>query len=431
MKIFDPVHGFIHFNNYEEQLIDSYPFQRLRYIHQIGIGYLVYPGATHKRFDHSIGVMSIASQVFDIIVNSDRVSDIHQYIPDIRDKDILKYWRQVVRFAALCHDLGHLPFSHTAEDILLLHGHEEKTCRIVESVYLKHIWDQITSPDGHNVVEDILKVAIGEKRLSALCPHIKFTDWERVLSQLIIADYFGADRIDYLLRDAFFTGVSHGSIDFHQVIENLRILPSYSYLPYHISLGIDTRGMQAIEALLLSRYFMFARVYLHPTINVYTFHLRNFLRKCYVEKFSDYTLDEYLLITDSDILVDLRKASLDSSHRGHDDAKRILFRHCRYRYVPIVSNRADVLERFIDINEKIDYLKKKFGDNIAYENCHFRLKEIDEDDALCRLDNGTICEINNYSILIKHIPAFVGDAYVFVVPEFEKNVLECLAKDFI
>src|SRR5476651_2062324 len=91
-KIYDSVHGFISFDEFEKELIDSLPFQRLHYIHQLGIAYLVYPGATHTRFEHSLGVMELASQIFD------RIASKHE-IPQA------DYWRQVLRLAALCHDL--------------------------------------------------------------------------------------------------------------------------------------------------------------------------------------------------------------------------------------------------------------------------------------------------------------------------------------
>ena len=118
MKIYDSVHGFIHFNEIESALIDTEVFQRLHYIHQLGISYMIYPGATHTRFEHSLGTMHIATQIFDQISED-------------------PYWRQIVRLAALCHDLGHLPFSHVAEEVLLgAKGHEEWTLKIIESPYL-------------------------------------------------------------------------------------------------------------------------------------------------------------------------------------------------------------------------------------------------------------------------------------------------------
>src|SRR5438309_5149811 len=122
-EIRDPVHVFVRFGPDEEKIIGSRPFQRLRYIHRLALTYLVYPGATHKRFEHCLGVMEVASRIYDVVTDDRNVmadAEIRSIIPKIGAFD-WNYWRRVLRMAALCHDLGHLPFSHAAED-LLPHG---------------------------------------------------------------------------------------------------------------------------------------------------------------------------------------------------------------------------------------------------------------------------------------------------------------------
>ncbi len=110
-EIRDPIHVFVRLDSDERKVLDSRPFQRLRHIHQLSLSYLVYPGATHKRFEHSLGVMELASRVFDVITHRDAVTDqIRELLPEIRQEDKLSYWRRVLRMAALCHDLGHLTF---------------------------------------------------------------------------------------------------------------------------------------------------------------------------------------------------------------------------------------------------------------------------------------------------------------------------------
>ena len=107
-EIRDPIHNFIRVQTEERKILDSRPFQRLRHIHQLAMTYLVYPGATHRRFEHSLGVMELAGRVFDIVTKES-----HLYTDSARDvvpRNKLDYWRQVVRMAALCHDIGHLPF---------------------------------------------------------------------------------------------------------------------------------------------------------------------------------------------------------------------------------------------------------------------------------------------------------------------------------
>ena len=95
----------------ERAIIDSRPFQRLRHIHQLAMTYLIYPGATHKRFEHSLGVMELATQIYDNITVSYKVdSEIKKLLPELISDDKINYWRKVLRLAALTHDLGHLPF---------------------------------------------------------------------------------------------------------------------------------------------------------------------------------------------------------------------------------------------------------------------------------------------------------------------------------
>src|SRR5579864_7188573 len=107
-EIRDPIHVFIHLDSDERTVVDSAFFQRLRHINQLALSYLVYPGATHKRFEHSLGVMEIASRVFDVVTAADNVhhDSVRNIIPDEQSRS---YWKSALRMAALCHDLGHLP----------------------------------------------------------------------------------------------------------------------------------------------------------------------------------------------------------------------------------------------------------------------------------------------------------------------------------
>ena len=108
-EIRDPIHVFIRMDSFERKVLDSRPFQRLRHIHQLALSYLVYPGATHRRFEHSLGVMELASRVFDVLTaEPNRHHLIRNLFPG---GDQIRYWRRVIRMAALCHDIGHLPFS--------------------------------------------------------------------------------------------------------------------------------------------------------------------------------------------------------------------------------------------------------------------------------------------------------------------------------
>src|SRR5438034_1010927 len=160
-EIRDPIHTFIRLETDERAVLDSRPFQRLRHIHQLALTYLIYPAATHKRFEHSLGVMELAGRVFDVVTNATNVTDqIRNTLAEISQPNQLQYWRRVLRMAALCHDMGHLPFSHAAEKDLLPAGwdHEQLTREIVLSPDMATIWDAMTPPLRPL---DVVKLAIG------------------------------------------------------------------------------------------------------------------------------------------------------------------------------------------------------------------------------------------------------------------------------
>ncbi|MBX9744212.1 MAG: HD domain-containing protein, partial [Chlamydiales bacterium] len=344
-KIYDSVHGFISFDEFEKELIDSLPFQRLHYIHQLGIAYLVYPGATHTRFEHSLGVMALATWMFEKICKSVR-PDVFHFVPRKGSAEYL-YWRRVLRMAALCHDLGHLPFSHVAEQELLGgRGHEYWTLEIIGSQYLKPLWQKIKEVPAYledlverDLVEDIQKISVGEKKWQEI-KGSSFTPWERIVSEIITGDFFGADRIDFLLRDAKSTGVSFGLFDYHQLIEMLRVLPSVDHGTDELELGIDENGLESCEALLLARHFMHRRIYQYSSVKAYNFHLRRFMKASYQPNHLK-TVDEFIAISDTDIIALLNKAAKNPGLPGHTDAKCIMFRQHRFRAIALPDQMGE------------------------------------------------------------------------------------------
>ena len=145
MKLFhelrDGIHGFIKFDSLEKRLIDSEPMQRLRCIHQLAMCYQVYPGATHKRFEHSLGVMETASRIFDQLFIDRVPDDVSERIASELQVEKRTYWRRVVRLAGMLHDVGHLPFSHAAEEHLLPPGwnHERITTDLLRNAEIAEI----------------------------------------------------------------------------------------------------------------------------------------------------------------------------------------------------------------------------------------------------------------------------------------------------
>lgn len=343
MKIYDPVHGFIHFNEWESKLINTEVFQRLRYIHQLGISYLVYPGGTHTRFEHSLGTMHLATQIFDQIAESEE----------------REYWRQILRLAALCHDLGHLPFSHVAESRLLgTSGHEEWTLKMIESDFLAPLWGQLQKKfPGKPVQGHIAKLSLGEEKLKAIRQGVFFDPWEKIYSQIITGDFFGADRIDYLLRDARATGLTYGLFDYMQLIEMLAILPDQTG---GLTIGVEENGIASCEALLLARHFMQRRVYQYPTARAYSFHMARFMENLYLNTGYANSVESYLSMTEYEILSAVKQAQKDSNHPGHLDALAFSDRTKRFQAIdlPHQIGEKDLLafkEKFKLSDRQIDW----------------------------------------------------------------------------
>ena len=314
----DPIHTFIRLDSDERRIVDFYPFQRLRNICQLALTYLIYPGATHKRFEHSLGVMELAGRVFDVITNPSNIHDkVKKIVPK---KDELEYWRRVLRMAALCHDIGHLPFSHSAEsDLLKEGGHELMAVKIIKSKSFEEIWKELELNS-----DDIVKLAVGQKKLQNF-PDIKFSDWEAILSEVIVDDALGVDRMDYLLRDSYYTGVVSGRFDHFRLIDTIKILPREDINSDEPALGVEEGGLRCAEALLLARYFMFSQVYFHPVRRICDLHLKDFLKSLFPKKMPD-KIDKYLKITDNEILMKIYKASSAKKDKRYKDACRIVKR---------------------------------------------------------------------------------------------------------
>ncbi len=368
-KISDPVHGFIRFNALEQRVIDSRPFQRLRYIRQMGVAYLVYPGANHTRFEHSLGVMELVTRIYDAICHD---------LPQEKSA----YWLQILRLAALCHDMGHLPFSHTAEKVLLPNGgHEQMTLELIRSEELSAIWQEL----GEEAENAIIKLAVSEAGF-------KLTSLEKLLSQLITDDNFGADRIDYLIRDAFYTGVGY-RFDSRQLVDTLRILPDGDAL----SLGVTEGGIQSVESLWITRYMMYSRVYQHPKSRAYANHMIRFMERHY-----DKSLP-YLEQTDFVVLTQL----LEMAKKGDYDARVLL--KMEPAYEAILCKEPTNLSKF---GEKVII-------DSAFQRKGKRLFPV-------LSEEGEVISSEEASPFLSEIPIGGKAIQVYAHPEFTKQLKEAL-----
>lgn len=217
MKIIkDPVHGYVEVEDFALSLLDSLPLQRLRYIRQLGFSYLVYPGANHTRFEHSLGTMFLA--------------DVAARRFGLCDED-----RTLVVAAGLLHDIGHGPFSHASEPLM------EQFLRTTHDD-IEWIVSQGTGAllEAHGIDPgELCRVVKGNHRLSG-----------------IIHGDLDVDRMDYLLRDAYYTGAPYGTVDAQRLIRYLIQTPDGETV-------LDENGVNAAESLLISRTLMRPSVYFH------------------------------------------------------------------------------------------------------------------------------------------------------------------------
>ena len=333
----DPIHAFVRADSDERSVIDSPPVQRLRHIHQLATTYLVYPGATHRRFEHSLGTMELAGRVYDVVTSpSATTGGVRELCPEVTDEQQRLYWRRVIRLAALCHDIGHLPFSHAAEHDLLPAGwNHERLSRNLILEELSGLFGKMKPPVD---AEDVAKIAVGPKKAK----DITYSPWERILAEIIVGDAFGVDRMDYLLRDSLHAGVAYGSFGHHRLIDTLRILllPADETSGSEPALGVEWGGLQSAEALLMARYFMYSQVYFHRVRMIYDIHLVDFLTTWLSGGHFSTDLDSHLSVTDNEVTAAILKAARSPSDPGNKWARRIVGRdHFRVLYS---RNRDDV-----------------------------------------------------------------------------------------
>ena len=245
-----PIHGFIRFSPNERQIIDHPVYQRLRLIRQLALTEFVYPGAAHTRFEHCLGVMEVATVAFDHLArkNGELLETTFRTVSGF-DKRPLAVARQLLRLAALLHDVGHASFSHAAEAVVRGGiGHEHLSMDLIRGEqWLGERLNEVFWPGCAERVAEILR---GPPELA---PQLQ------VLKNLVsgVAD---ADRIDYLIRDSYHCGVEYGHFEFRRLLESLELQEGPMQT---LELALHRDGIHAFEGLILARYQMNTQVYYH------------------------------------------------------------------------------------------------------------------------------------------------------------------------
>ncbi len=274
----DAIHGYLYFDDNDIELIDTPQMQRLHRIKQLGFSYLVYPGATHSRFEHSLGTMHLANKMADKL-----------------GLDPLIY-----KIAGLLHDIGHGPYSHLSESFMNTidssYSHEEHTVKKIKNTIIK---DKIKNY-GMNY-KDVINILLDKHEYSD-----------------IITGEVDADRMDYLARDAYYTGNNAGIVEFEYIINRLR--------KHKGRIVFEKKRITVPEHLLLSRYIMWKSVYLHHT-NLILSSMYARAMKDYYEK-NSFSIEEYFDMDDSQVLSLLRNSKGYSKELIDRILNRNLFKEC-------------------------------------------------------------------------------------------------------
>ncbi|MCF6358318.1 MAG: HD domain-containing protein, partial [Draconibacterium sp.] len=230
----DPVFGFI--NLQSELIFDlvEHPiFQRLRRIKQLGLSYLVFPGANHSRFEHAIGASHLMRQAISVL--------------RLKNTEISDEEAEAVTVAILLHDIGHAPFSHVLENTLVEISHEE-----ISLLLMNELNEQFSGK---------LDLAI----------KIFTNKYKKQFLHQLVSSQLDMDRLDYLSRDSFFTGVAEGTVGVERIIKMLNVRND--------QLVVDIKGIYSIEKFLISRRLMYWQVYLHKTVVSAEYLLINVLKR--------------------------------------------------------------------------------------------------------------------------------------------------------
>ena len=264
-EIADPIHKFIRFTELEKKIIDSNVFQRLRRIKQLAGAHLVYPGAQHSRFEHSLGTMHLAG-----------LAGEHLFSIGAIDKESI----QELRVASLLHDVGHGPFSHLFEEALKVTGNKNHETIGAEIICKTELSD-ILSSYGFSP-STISEISFGNSK-------VKFKNE-------IISGSLSSDLMDYLPRDGFFTGVEYGKVDYNRIINSFRVTDNES-------LALDISSFYSFESMIISRFEMFRAVYFHKTVrSAEVMLLHSLLLSNELLDLTRRSITDYLKLTDDSIL---------------------------------------------------------------------------------------------------------------------------------
>lgn len=314
-KVFrDPIHGYIHFDDANlYKLVESKEMQRLKRIYQLGGSFQVFPTAEHSRFSHSIGAYQIVTRIID------EVDGIKNALSDL-DQIVLKT-------AVLLHDLGHGPFSHAFEMVHKI-KHEEYTKAIINS-----------SSEVNKILKSI------NPKLPSMLSQVYDGKYKNEIVNQLVSSQLDADRMDYLLRDAYFCGTPYGSFDIGRILRVMMVNKG--------KIVFKESGIPAIEDYLVGRYHMYKQVYLHPRSLSFELILVGMIKR-----FIELNQQKYKFLSDYSSIECLVSNSKIATNEYHDLDDNLIYFYAKQMMKEKDSILSELATRFID-RKLLDHVSVK------------------------------------------------------------------------
>ena len=298
----DPLWETVHLDPTAVSIVDTAEFQRLRYIRQLGLAHLVYPGATHTRFDHALGVYHLTRTGLQSLRE-------HAGVPPEVWED-----EELIPYAALLHDIGHYAYSHALEELEPEHlpaHHEEVSQRFFESPSLR----DALMPLGADAPERLAQLIRGESEIPL---------------RGLISGSLDLDKMEYLCRDAHFCGVPYGEVDVSRLLQGLMLLQDPRTGRYEV--GVHEKAIAALESLLFAKYQMFRNVYWHHAVRAATGLYKRIVEEAVRARLID--PEELIGPTDEELLYELTRRGLDSEEQVGERIANRWIPALRHRKLP-------------------------------------------------------------------------------------------------